>query len=179
LSHLLSHAAAGGRLKSPIIMETVYLETTFVSYLAALPARDLVIAAHQQVTRDWWQRRRDQFRLVISQVVLDEISAGDESEGRKRLELVKPLVVLAASPDAEALTAAIVETRVLPQKAVRDAAHIAVATVHGIQYLLTWNCRHLANAQISRRVARTCSERGFLMPTICTPEELFGETDDE
>ena len=160
-------------------METVYLETTFVSYLVALPARDLVIAAHQQVTRDWWQRRRAQFRLVISQVVLDEISAGDESEVRKRLELVEPLNVLAASPDAEALTTAILAMGVLPEKAVRDAAHIALATVHGIQYLLTWNCRHLANAQISRRVARICRERGFVMPTICTPEELFGETDDE
>jgi predicted nucleic acid-binding protein len=135
-------------------METVYLETTFVSYLVALPARDLVIAAHQQVTRDWWQRRRTQFRLVISQVVLDEISAGDESEVRKRLELVKPLPVLASSADAEALTAAIIEAGVLPEKAVRDAAHIALATVHGVQYLLTWNCRHLANAQISRRVSR-------------------------
>ncbi len=160
-------------------METVYLETTFVSYLVALPARDLVIAAHQQVTRDWWQRRRTQFRLVISQVVLDEISAGDESEVRKRLELIKPLAVLASSADAEALTAAIVEAGVLPEKAVRDAAHIAIATVHGVQYLLTWNCRHLANAQISRRVSRIGSEHGFVMPTICTPEQLFEETNDE
>jgi hypothetical protein len=77
------------------------------------------------------------------------------------------------------LTAAILGTGVLPEKAVRDAAHIALATLHGIEYLLTWNYRHLANAQISRRVARICSERGFVMPTICTPEELFGETDDE
>jgi len=160
-------------------MESVYLETTFVSYLVALPARDLVVAAHQQITRDWWNRRRSDFRLVMSQVVLDEISAGDESEVRKRLELVRSIEVLGASPDAETLTAAIVEAGVLPEKAVRDAAHIAVATVHGVEYLLTWNCRHLANAQISRRVGRICSERGFVMPTICTPEELFGETDDE
>jgi predicted nucleic acid-binding protein len=160
-------------------MEAVYLETTVVSYLVALPARDVVIAGHQQVTRDWWQLRRTQFRLVISQVVLDEISAGDDSEVRKRFELVRPLDVLSASPDAEALTTAIMEAGVLPEKAVRDAAHIALATVHGIQYLLTWNCRHLANAQISRRVARICSEHGFVTPTICTPEELFEETEDE
>jgi predicted nucleic acid-binding protein len=160
-------------------METVYLETTFVSYLVALPARDLVIAAHQQITRDWWERRRSEFRLVVSQIVLDEISAGDKSEIQKRLELVRPLEVLGASPDAEALTALIIEAGILPEKAVRDAAHIAVATVHGVEYLLTWNCRHLANAQVSRRVARICSARGFVMPTICTPEELFGETDDE
>jgi predicted nucleic acid-binding protein len=154
-------------------------ETTFVSYLVALPARDLVIAAHQQVTRDWWQRRRTQFRLVISQVVLHEISAGDDSEVRKRLELVRPLDALSASPDAETLTTAIIEAGVLPEMAVRDAAHIALATVHGIQYLLTWNCRHLANAQVSRRVARIFSEHGFVMPIICTPEELFEETDDD
>lgn len=160
-------------------METAYLETTFVSYLVALPARDLVIAAHQQITRDWWNRRRNDFRLVISQVVLDEISAGDESEVRKRLELVRSMDVLGASPDAETLTAAIVAAGILPEKAVRDAAHIAVATVHGVEYLLTWNCRHLANAQTSRRVGRICGEHGFVMPTICTPEELFGEVDDE
>jgi hypothetical protein len=160
-------------------METVYLETTFVSYLVALPARDLVVAAHQQITRDWWQQRRSHFHLVISQIVLGEISAGDESEVQKRLELVKPLHVLAASPDAEALTTALIDAGVLPLKAVRDAAHIAVATVHGVQYMLTWNCRHLANAQVSRRVARICSEHGFVMPVICTPEELFEENGDE
>jgi predicted nucleic acid-binding protein len=160
-------------------METVYLETTFVSYLVALPARDLVIAAHQQVTRDWWQQRRSQFRCVISQVVLDEISVGDESEVKKRLEIVKPLDVLTASAGAENLTAAIVRAKVLPQKAVRDAAHIAIATVHGIQYLVTWNCKHLANMQISRRVARICSDHGFVMPLICTPEELLEESGDE
>ncbi len=115
---------------------------------------------------------------MVSQIVLDEIAAGDESDIRKRLEVAGLLKVIAASPDAEALTAAIVEAGVIPEKAVRDAAHIAVATVHGVQYLLTWNCRHLANAQISRRVAQICSERGFVMPTICTPEELFAETDD-
>lgn len=111
--------------------------------------------------------------------MLDEISAGDESEVRKRLELVKPLAVLASSADAEALTAAIVEAGALPEKAVRGAAHIALATVHGVQYSSTWNWRHLAHAQISQRVSRICSEQGFVMPTICTPEELFEETDDE
>jgi predicted nucleic acid-binding protein len=160
-------------------METVYLETTFISYLVALPARDLVIAAHQQITRDWWQQCHGQFRLVISQVVLDEISVGDESEARKRLELVEPLEVLAASPAAEALAAAIIAAGALPQKAVRDAAHIAVATAHGVQYMLTWNCKQLANAQVVRRIARTCGEHGFAMPAICTPEELFEEGGDE
>ena len=131
-------------------MELVYLETTFISYLVALPAREIVIAAHQQVTRDWWQLRRHQFRCVISPVVIDEISQGDASEIQKRLALVAPLDVLAASTDAELLTAVIMNSGVLPEKTVRDAAHIAVAAVHGVHYLLTWNGKHLANAQISR-----------------------------
>jgi hypothetical protein len=160
-------------------METVYLETTFVSYLVALPARDLVTAAHQQVTRDWWQQRRKHFHCVVSQVVIDEISVGDESEIKKRLDIVEPLDILAGSPDAESLTQAIMDAGVLPAKAVRDAAHIAVASVHRVQYLLTWNCKHLANAQISRRVQKVCDQQGFEMPLICTPEELLEESNDE
>ena len=160
-------------------METVYLETTFISYLVALPARDLIIAAHQQVTRDWWQHRQQHFRCVVSPVVIDEISMGDESEIKKRLDLVRPLEVLAASTDAEELTQAIMDAGVLPEKAVRDAAHIAVAAVHGVEYLLTWNCRHLANAQISRRIHVVCDAQGFRMPLICTPEELLEEDTDE
>ena len=160
-------------------METVYLETTFISYLVALPARDLIVAAHQQVTRDWWQQRRQHFRCVVSPVVIDEISLGDESEIKKRLDIVRPLDVLAASTDAEDLTQAIMDGGVLPEKAVRDAAHIAVAAVHGVEYLLTWNCKHLANAQISRRIQVVCDAQGFRMPLICTPEELLEEENDE
>lgn len=88
--------------------------------------------------------------------------------------MVRPLT----STDAEALTAAIVEARVMPEKAVRDAAHIAVATVHGVEYMLTWNCRHLANAQMLRRLAHICDEHGYMMPSVCTPEELLEERDD-
>ena len=160
-------------------METVYLETTFVSYLVAVPARDLVVAAHQQVTRDWWERRRNRFRCVVSSVVIEEVSLGDPSEVEKRLDIVRPLDVLGASTDAEDLTQAIMDAGVFPERAVRDAAHIAVAAAHGVQYMLTWNCRHLANAQISRRVRKVCDAQGFEMPQICTPEELLEETGDE
>ena len=160
-------------------METVYLETTFVSYLVSIPARDLVAASHQQLTRDWWQFRRDDFRCVVSPVVIDEISVGDKTEIRKRLEVVGLLEVLAVSDDAESLAESIMDAGVLPAKAIRDAAHIAVAAVHGVDYLLTWNCRHLANAQIARRIQTICHEQGFEMPLICTPAELLEETTDE
>ncbi len=160
-------------------MESVYLETTFLSYLVANPAKDVVIAGHQQTTLQWWSMRRNAFNCFISQVVIDEISAGDPFEVRKRLAVAGTIDSLAVTIDAEQLTESILKSGVLPLKAVRDAAHIAVATVHNVQYLLTWNCKHLANAQIARRIAGQCKSAGYEMPMICTPEELLEELTDE
>lgn len=156
-------------------MESVYLETTFVSYLVARPSRDLLVAGHQQITGDWWANRRNLFECVVSQVVIDEASAGDEAEVQKRLKIIGELQALAATDDAESLAEAIMSSGALPVRAIRDAAHIAVASVHSIDYLLTWNCKHLANAQIARRIAVVCQQLGFQMPIVCTPEELMGE----
>ncbi len=159
-------------------MESVYIETTVLSYLVAMPARDLVVAGHQQTTYEWWKRRRSNFNCCISQVVIDEISAGDPEEVLKRRAIADTLCVLSLTTDAEELTESIMHSGILPAKAVRDAAHVAVAAVHGIEYLLTWNCRHLANAQIARRIAVLCLREGFQMPSICTPEELLEEAVD-
>jgi len=156
-------------------MESVYLETTFVSYLVARPSRDLLVAAHQQATQDWWAERRGDFECYISQVVLDEASAGNPEEVKKRLAVLGSLPVLEMTEEAEALARAIVASGAVPPHALRDAAHVAVAAVHATDYLLTWNCRHLANAQIMRRIALACSRLGRRMPLICTPEELMGE----
>ncbi len=156
-------------------MESVYLETTFLSYLVARPSRDLLVAGHQQVTQDWWENRRGQFECYVSQVVLDEASAGDAREAEKRLAVIGSMTVLKVTDEAESLAQAILSSGVLPPRAVRDAAHIAVAAVHEIDYLLTWNCKHLANAQIVRRIALVCERLSRQMPIICTPEELMGE----
>jgi len=161
------------------MMESVYLETTFLSYLVANPAKDVVIAGHQQTTLQWWSTRRIAFNCFISQVVIDEISAGDPSEVRKRLAVAESIDSLAVTIDAEQLTESIIKSGVLPPKAIRDAAHIAVATVHNVQFLLTWNCKHLANAQIARRIAGQCKNAGYEMPIICTPEELLEVLTDE
>jgi hypothetical protein len=110
-------------------METVYLETTFISYLVARPSRDLLVAAHQQATHDWWANRRDQFRCVVSPVVVQEVSDGDPTEAAKRLEVIGPLAMLEITDDARALTNAILESGALPASVARDATHIAVATV--------------------------------------------------
>ena len=130
-------------------METVYLETTFISYLVALPSRDLIVAAHQQVTNDWWINQRKKYECYISEIVIDESSAGDENEVQKRLKIIDELKLLELTKEVNELTKAILKSGVIPPKAVRDAAHIAVATVHELDYLLTWNCTHIANAHIS------------------------------
>jgi len=155
-------------------MESVYLETTFISYLVARPSRDVIVAAHQQTTHDWWDDRRGDFACYVSQVVADEASAGDPDEIRKRLEVIRPLPLLEVTESVQSLAQAIVASGVIPPRAVRDAAHIATAAVHRMDYLLTWNCRHLANAQIMRRIEKVCDELSHRMPLICTPEELMG-----
>jgi hypothetical protein len=156
-------------------MESVYLETTFISYLVARPSRDVIVAGHQQTTQDWWEKRRSGFECSVSQVVIDEASVGDPAEVQKRLAIIGVLPTLAITDDANALTKAIMAAGILPSHVVRDAAHVAVAAVHAVDYLLTWNCKHLANAQIARRIVVLCEKLGRKMPIICTPEELMGE----
>jgi len=156
-------------------METVYLETTVVSYLVARPSQDAIVAGHQQATQNWWNRRRSTFECFVSQVVIDESSLGDPGEAQKRIAIINDLPALAVTAEAQTLAAGILSSGALPPKAVRDAAHIAVASVHSIDYLLTWNCKHLANAQIMRRIATVCQRLGYRMPLICTPDELMGE----
>jgi len=155
-------------------MESVYLETSFISYLVARPSRDLLVAAHQQTTQEWWHRRRPGFACYVSQVVIDEASMGNPDESRKRMAVVDQLRVLELTDGAEKLTRAILGAAIIPPKAIRDAAHIAVAAVHHIDYLLTWNYKHLVNAQIMRRIGSVCNREGYNMPLICTAEELMG-----
>jgi hypothetical protein len=155
-------------------MESVYLETSFISYLVARPSRDVIVAGHQQTTQEWWDNRRSHFECSVSQVVIAEASAGDAAEIQKRLAIISGLPVLKATEEAEALAQAIMAAGMLPPDAVRDAAHVAVAAIHGIDYLLTWNCKHLANAQIARRIRLVCERLHQKTPVICTPDELMG-----
>jgi hypothetical protein len=156
-------------------MESVYLETSFISYLVARPSRDLIVAGHQQITQEWWEKRRTQFECLVSQFVIDEASDGDRGEVEKRLAIVTSVPALEVSADAQDLAKAIMAVGILPPKAFPDAGHVAVSAVHAVDYLLTWNCKHLANAQISRRIAVVCEQLGRKMPIVCTPEELMGD----
>ena len=151
----------------------VYLETTIPSPLTAWPSRDLIIAADQQVTREWWRTRRGDFALFVSQVVLDEAAEGDKAAASERLAQIEGLPVLEVNADVERVARTVLKTGLIPAKASNDALHLAVAAVHRMHFLLTWNCRHLANAAIGGELAAACQQAGFEMPVICTPRELI------
>jgi len=153
----------------------IYVETTVISYLTALPSADLILAAHQQITRDWWKRRQ-RFDLFISQAVLREITAGDAEAASLRLAAVDGIPILAIGTDTLELAERLLLTKAIPAKAEVDAVHIAVAVVNGMDFLLTWNCAHIANAAIRGRIEETCREMEFEPPIICTPEELMEES---
>ncbi len=152
----------------------LYLETTVPSYLTAWPSRDLIRAGHQQLTKEWWQTRRAGFDIYISQFVLDEAAAGDAEAARERLAALQGLPILDLSEEVVDLARALNVSLALPEKAVTDAAHIATAAVHGMHFLLTWNCAHIANAEMFVAIEKACQEHGFSCPVICTPEELMG-----
>jgi predicted nucleic acid-binding protein len=152
---------------------SVYIETTIVSYLTSRPSRDLITAAHQQLTQEWWENRRGSFELFVSQLVIQESSAGDAAMAKKRLEILDTLTLLSVNQESVDLARALTTKGPLPRKAAADALHIAVATVHGMDYLLTWNCKHIANAQMQTAVGIKCRAAGYEPPVICTPEELL------
>jgi len=153
----------------------VYVETTVISYLAAWPSRDLIVAAHQQISHEWWENRRADFDLYISQLVIQEASAGDEQAVHRRIQILEALPLLELNEAGVALAQALISEGILPANAAGDALHIAVATVHGMDYLLTWNLKHLANAVIRNAIATACRAHNYEPPVICTPEELLEE----
>ena len=153
----------------------VYLETTVPSYLTAWMSRDLIMAARQQITREWWERRLAHFDAYISQLVLDEAAEGDADAAKRRLAVVAGFPLLTATPETEELAVALVERKLLPPVAADDAVHIALAAAHGMDFLLTWNFKHIANAETVAKIAQACRDHGFACPVICTPEELRGD----
>ena len=153
---------------------TIYIETSVVSYLAARPSRDLVVAAHQQLTINWWDTHSKDYELFISQVVLEEARAGNPEAAAKRMAALEGIPLLDIPDAAIQLADRLVKTRAVPKKAGQDALHIAIACVNGMDYLLTWNCKHIANAKMRSKIEKVCREAGYVPPTICTPEELGG-----
>lgn len=155
--------------------ETVYIETSILGYLTARSTTNLILAANIEVTREWWKSRSSAFTLYVSQVVLDEAARGDAEISLKRLEIVNGLPLVDLNQSVLNLAAQFLSRSNLPSKASDDAVHIAAATVHGLDYLLTWNCKHIANAQIQRKLEEISLDFGYQLPVICTPYELLGD----
>lgn len=152
----------------------VYIETTVVSYLTGWPSRDLIVAAHQQITREWWQGR-SRFDLYVSQIVIREAGGGDPEPAALRLKALEGIQVLELSSEALSLAKQLITEGPLPEKAELDALHIGIAVVNGMDYLLTWNCTHIANAAMRHMIEAVCRSMGYEPPVICTPEELMEE----
>ena len=153
----------------------IYVETTVISYLTARPTTDVVRQGHQMITRRWWDHRRGDFDLFVSQFVLDEAAAGDRSAATERAAALAGIDLLEITPKVEPLAVALLKAGALPAKARIDALHLAVAAVSGMEFLLTWNCRHLANAMLWAKMEDTCRAEGFEPPSIVTPYELLAE----
>ena len=153
----------------------LYLESTIPSYLVARPSRDTILIGQQKCTHDWWNKRAARFEIFVSEVVVGEISTGEIAMAARRMELIKPFALLESNDAVKALTRALVHGGPLPEKAARDAAHIAFSAVHGMHFLLTWNCTHIANAMMYAKMREICAAHGCEWPVICTPDELLAE----
>ena len=156
----------------------VYVETSVISYLTARPSKTIMGAAHQQIKLAWWELRSD-YELLVSQLVWQECAAGDPVAAQKRLAALDGISVLAVTQDMIRLAKSLIEQAIIPSKAIEDALHIAVSTLHHVDFLMTWNCRHIANPVIQEKIAVYLETSGLFLPIICTPEELLGGNNDD
>ena len=156
-------------------MATVYIETSIIGYLTARSSRAVIFQARQELTRAWWQNRRQEYELVASQLVVDEAAAGDSAAAQERLELLGLMPLLdIPHPEVAPLARRLIDAHLLPERASADARHVAVASVFGVDYLLTWNCKHIANADLLPKVYDMLRALGYIPPLILTPEEFSG-----
>ncbi len=160
-------------------MKTVYIETSIPSYLTARPSRDVRTTAWQQLTSQWWEQEKPKYELFTSELVLAEAGAGDPEAAQRRLASLQDIRSLTISDEAKHLAIRLVADGGIPVHAEADALHVATATVHAMDYLLTWNCRHIDNAATKPIVRSICAAAGYTCPEICTPMELLSEEADD
>lgn len=163
-------------LRYVTIKPRVYIEPTVVSYLVARPSNNPILAARQRTSGQLWEDYADRFKFVISQLVQDEIQRGNITVAQRRLEVVSPLTVLEILPEVDELVQRLLETGAVPRNSVTDAQHIAIATVHNVEYLVSWNQKHIANEYKREHINQVCQESGFQPTIICTPTQLIEDT---
>ena len=156
-------------------MTMLYIETSIVSYLRQRPSSQVVMAARQLLTHQWWNEERENYELVTSQYVIDEASDGDPVLAAERLESLDGIPLLPIDPQIGVIANEIMSQAILPRTATVDALHIAMVAHHRIQYLLTWNCTHLANAKLLPRIHQVLTDLAYPIPIICTPEEMVDD----
>lgn len=159
-------------------MRTIYVETTVIGNVAGRIQSNPTVARRQHLTREWWKTAQSRYRLLISQLTLDECGAGDPSADGERLNVVAKIELLGESTEAENLALMLVECEAVPVSQPRDALHIATAAVNGVQYIVTWNFKHILNPHLQHKIAGTCRDAGYVPPVICTPEQLLEAEDD-
>ena len=150
-----------------------YLETSFVSYLTGRVSEDEKVARDQSATARWWKEEGGKWRCVVSQAVFDEAGDGDSDAVARRMEFLAGIESLESTEEAERLMKTLLIAHALPEKARTDALHVALATVHGADLLLTWNCRHIANPAMLPKIIMTIVRAGYVCPTIATPEQML------
>ena len=155
--------------------ESIYLETSVISYYTSRPSRDIIALAHQEITREWWPGALKRFEVFISQAVIDEAGSGDIEAAKKRLEILNDFPCLEINEKVEELAKKYMESLNIPKKSLRDAFHLAISSVHNIDYLVTWNCTHIASGEIIKKLTKLNLLLGVHIPVICTPETLMKE----
>jgi len=156
-------------------MKTVYVESSVIGYLTARPGRDIVVSARQAITIEWWEDRRDSFDLFISELVIEEIGSGDSIAAQKRLAITEKLPILEATEKAKELAKKLVAGKAIPPSSTEDALHISIAAVQRIDFLLTWNFKHINNASTRKDISEIIGNNGYTCPVLCSPEELLNE----
>ena len=152
---------------------TVYIETTVIGYLTSRPRTDPIVAGHQSTTREWWLTAANRFELVASELVIQECSAGDETAAKERMEVLGDIALLSTTTEAEEFAQALIDGHGVPNSYPEDALHIALAVVNGVEYLVSWNFKHIVNAAVRSTIEQICRDAGYEPPVICTPEELM------
>jgi len=156
------------------MLKKVYIETTIVSFLAGKPTNNLLTAAWQNITNEWWEKRRVNFELYTSELVIEEAGRGDPSAAEKRRQYLQGIPLFEFTDSVSKLSKKMIFPGILPEKAINDALHISLASIHKMDYLLTWNCKHIDNAEIKPIVRALLTKNGYFAPEICTPQELLG-----
>jgi len=157
------------------MLKTVYIESSVISYLTSRPSRDVVTSARQKITIEWWKSYRDCYELFISELVIEEISSGNAVAANSRLAVVENIAVLVATESARNLAKTLIGEKAIPPTNVEDAMHISIAAVQGIEFLLTWNFKHINNANTRQKLDKVIKAVGYTCPILCSPEELIND----